>query len=152
MFEIISSILKYAFTIIIYIFIFNVIRLILIDIRSMNDKTKARESNHHYLKLVSVKGVLDFKIEDIYLLESDTSVGRDKENTICLDDGFLSTSHAVFMKKKNGFYLKDNGSTNGTLLNDKRLGTKPVRLVNGDRIMLGRSEFLYVIDKRQGEK
>jgi hypothetical protein len=152
MFEIISSILKYAFTIIIYIFIFNVIRLILIDIRSMNEKTKTRESGHSYLKLVSVHGVLDFKIEEIYLLESDTSVGRSKENTICLDDTFLSASHAVFIKKKNGFYVKDSGSTNGTALNGKRIGVKPVRLKDGDRITLGRSEFLFVNDKRQGDK
>lgn len=152
MFEIVSSILRYAFTIIIYIFIFNVIRLILLDIQSMNEKTGQKDVHDCYLKLLSVQGVLDFKIEEIYPLPGDASIGRAKENTINLDDAFLSTTHAIINKKRKTFYLKDNGSTNGTFLNGKRLGAKPVRLKNGDKINLGRCEFLFVRDKRQGDK
>src|SRR6478752_7380447 len=45
-------------------------------------------------------------------------------------------AHVFFDKEKNAFFLEDLNSTNGTLLNGKRL-TGAKRLEAGDRIYLG---------------
>ncbi|MCX7773505.1 MAG: FHA domain-containing protein [Clostridia bacterium] len=152
MFEIISSLLKYAFTVIIYIFILSIIRLILIDIRSMSEKSSPKGAARCFLKLVSVQGVLDFKIEEVYLLTTDISIGRSPNNGISLDDTFLSGIHACFIDKRGSFWLRDNESTNGTFVNGKKLGKKPVKLKNGDKIHLGRIDFLFVSEKRMGDR
>lgn len=151
MFEIISSILKYVFITIIYVFIFDIIRLIYLDIRSMSVKSLPNAAGIPYLKLVSLKYSFDFKLEESYLLTGDTTIGRSKENGIRIEDPFLSGMQAIFIKKENLFYLQDAGSTNGTELNGKRLGTESAILKDGDRIHAGQLDFLYVNGERQGE-
>lgn len=149
MFEIVSSILKYAFTLIIYIFIFNIIRLILLDIRSMGEKSRSSDTFRYSLKLCGVQGVSGFSIEPVYTLYGEATLGRAPENTITIEDDFLSSTHARFIKKRKAYFIMDNNSTNGIKLNGKRLGTRAVRLKNGDHIHLGRCEFLFVIEKGQ---
>ena len=68
MYEIISSILKYVFITVIYIFIFDIIRMIYLDIRSMSGKSLPKSAGIPYLKLVSLKYSFDFKLEESYLL------------------------------------------------------------------------------------
>lgn len=150
MFEIVSSVLKYVFTIIIYIFILNIIRLILLDIRSMSEKSKTVETLRYHLRCIGIQGVQGFRLDEVYPLDGDVSIGRMPENTLWIDDSFLSTTHALLIKKRKGYYLKDNTSTNGTFYNGKRLGKKAVRLKNGDKIRLGSMEFLFVADKGTG--
>lgn len=151
MFEIISLILKYVFITIIYVFIFDIIRLIYLDIRSMSGKNLSKAVSIPYLKLVSLKYSFDFKLEESYLLTGDTTIGRSKDNRIRIEDPFLSGMQAIFTKKENLFYLQDAGSTNGTELNGKRLSMEPVLLKDGDRIHAGQLDFLYVNGERQGE-
>lgn len=152
MFEIISSILKYVFITIIYVFIFDIIRLIYLDIRSMSSqKGLPKTANIPYLKLISLKYGFDFRLEESYLLTGDTTIGRSRKNRICIEDPFLSGVQAVFTKKEDSFLIQDAGSTNGTELNGKRLGTESVLLKDGDRIHTGQLDFLYVNCERQGE-
>lgn len=147
MFEIVSSIFKYAFTLIIYIFIFNVIKLILLDIRSMREQSYLGNTPRYVLKLSGIKGVADFTIKPVYSLSKVTTIGRASENTITIEDDFLSSTHACIIKKRNNYYIKDNHSTNGTMLNGKRLGKRAARLKHGDQIHLGRCQFQFVMDK-----
>ena len=78
-------------------------------------------------------------------------MGRSRENRIRIEDPYLSGVQAVFTKKEGSFYLHDAGSTNGTELNGKRLGSEPVLLMDGDRVHAGQLDFLYVNGERQGE-
>lgn len=151
MFEIISSLLKYVFITIIYVFIFGIMRLIYLDIRSMSAKSSTPAVGLPYLKLVSLKDSFDFTLEESYLLTGDTMIGRSQENGIHIEDPFLSGRHAIFTKKEDSYYLQDIGSTNGTELNGSRLGAEPVLLKDGDRIHVGQLDFLYVRSERQGE-
>ncbi|MCR4436546.1 MAG: FHA domain-containing protein [Clostridiales bacterium] len=151
MFEIISSLLKYVFITIIYIFIFGIMRLIYLDIRSMSAKNFPKAVSLPYLKLVSLKDHFNFKVEESYLLTEDTTIGRSRGNSIHIEDPFLSGRHAILTKKGGSFYIQDVGSTNGTELNGTRLGTEPVLLKDGDRIHAGQLDFLYVSGERQGE-
>jgi hypothetical protein len=151
MYEVLSSLLKYVFITIIYVFIFGIVRLIYLDIRSMSEKSLQKEKCLPYLKLLSIKDRFDFKLEESYLLTGDTTLGRSKENKIHIGDPFLSGIQAVFTKKEDSYYLQDAGSTNGTILNGTRLGAEPVLLKDGDRIHAGQLDFIYVSGERQGE-
>lgn len=65
-----------------------------------------------------------------------TTLGRDVNNAIVLDDPFVSSSHAVLHFRGRTWYIEDLGSTNGTYVNGARVeGIVPVGW--GDELQLG---------------
>lgn len=147
MFEILSSLLKYIFITVIYLFIFAIIRMIYLDIHSMNSGRSLGNHNLPYLKLVNRRDSLDFKVEESYVLEDGLTVGRTLGNGISIADPYLSGRHAMFMNKESSYLLQDLKSTNGTLVNNQKLVDMPVRLKDGDRIHIGQLDFLYVMGR-----
>jgi diguanylate cyclase (GGDEF)-like protein len=79
--------------------------------------------------------------------ERGTSLGRSGENLFQLSDPTVSRRHAfVWMDSRGLFYLRDEGSTNGTFLNGQRLESRrPARVENGDRIQLGTGVLLKLV-------
>lgn len=148
MFELLSSLLKYIFTTIIYLFIFSIIRLIYLDIRSMNSQSRTSNGNFPYIKLINRRDSLDFKVEESYVLDNNRVIGRAMNSEISIADPFLSSRHARFLLKEGKYYLEDMGSTNGTYINSNRLGMIPVALKDGDKIRAGQMDFLFVSAKR----
>ena len=72
------------------------------------------------------------------MLDRPVTLGRDPKAELTLQDEGISRRHCriAFDKEKGAFFIEDLGSTNGTLLNGKRLqATK--KLEAGDRIYLG---------------
>ncbi|MEX1265226.1 MAG: FHA domain-containing protein [Actinomycetota bacterium] len=63
-------------------------------------------------------------------------VGRAAECELALDDTFVSQQHARLFAKDGSWYVEDLGSTNGTFVNDQRLGA-PAMVHPGDRIRTG---------------
>ena len=66
-----------------------------------------------------------------------------KYNTTCrlhyaiYDNNKVSRSHATFLKENGQYFIRDNQSRNGTLLNGKALmPLKPTALKDGDEICL----------------
>ena len=77
-----------------------------------------------------------------YQLSNDrTSVGRKPHNDIQLEDPTVSGEHAVFLHLQH-FYVEDLGSTNGVILNGKRVTKR--QLNTGDVIRIGRHEFKFI--------
>jgi pSer/pThr/pTyr-binding forkhead associated (FHA) protein len=76
-------------------------------------------------------------------LEPATSLGRVAGNTIVIDDPHTSARHAELRFARGQWWLRELGSSNGTLLNDE-----PVRAVvgvrPGDVIQCGRVRFRLV--------
>lgn len=54
-------------------------------------------------------------------------IGKLEDNDIVLQDPRVSRNHAVIVKEAGKFYVYDNGSTNGTFLNNVRLPAKKIR-------------------------
>jgi pSer/pThr/pTyr-binding forkhead associated (FHA) protein len=75
------------------------------------------------------------------LVEETYTIGRSPENAIRLDDSSVSGRHAEIVVVTESCYLKDLGSTNGTLVNDKPAAD--VQLRAGDRIRFGRVEAVF---------
>lgn len=74
---------------------------------------------------------------EIKLTET-TTIGRDSDNDVIIDDKFVSRHHCIIQKIKYAYFLKDTDSTNGTFLNGGCIPQdKYVRLNHGDTIRLG---------------
>jgi pSer/pThr/pTyr-binding forkhead associated (FHA) protein len=145
-FEILSSLLKYIFVTIIYLFIYGVIRLIYLDIKSASSQNFQIKKNTPYLKLINIREHFDFKVEEIYMLGKDVDIGRAVRNSIVINDPYMSTRHARFSFKDGKYFIEDLGSTNGTLVNGKYVKNITQPLKDGDKIRIGQVDFLFVND------
>jgi hypothetical protein len=81
-------------------------------------------------------GATSFSSGEALPLRPITRLGRASDSTIRLDDTFISGEHAVIMLRDGGWWIADQGSTNGTAVNDQ-----PVRgeaeLRPGDVVAIG---------------
>src|SRR5689334_6843419 len=67
-----------------------------------------------------------------------TVVGRVEGADIVLDHGTVSSRHARFEPRDDGWWVVDVGSTGGTFVNEEAIGyTGARRLVQGDMVGLG---------------
>lgn len=68
------------------------------------------------------------------------TVGRTKNNDICLASSFISKFHAYFKKEGDSWTLTDSGSSNGTEVEGQRVASrKPVKIDSGTSIRFGRA-------------
>lgn len=143
MFELISQVLKYVFIIIIYLFIFSILRLMYLDIRQMGTRGTSLENS--YLKVVNRLDSLSFKMQEYYLLGGSVTLGRSSKNDIVIKDKFVSKNHLNITERNGIFYLEDLNSANGTYLNGEEVdaGTL-IELQNGDKIGVGFIQFIFV--------
>ena len=140
---VLSKMLTYIFVIIIYVFIFVIIRMIFLDIRTMYRK-KSGGLADAYLKLINLRHELDYAVEGSYEVSDTELIGRGKRCDISIGDKYLSTKNSRIFKKSGKFYLEDLDSTNGTFLNGEELSDQAVELLDGDKITVGRTNFLFV--------
>lgn len=72
-----------------------------------------------------------------FVLDKNTvRVGRGADNGIVLEGDSVSRRHAHFERRNSAWYVVDDGSTNGTYLNEDQIVRESV-LGNGDRIKVG---------------
>jgi pSer/pThr/pTyr-binding forkhead associated (FHA) protein len=65
------------------------------------------------------------------------SIGRNVNNTIYVEDDFVSTNHAMLTFRGRSWFIEDQGSTNGTYVTGHRI-ERPVALSFGDELTIGR--------------
>lgn len=140
MFNVLSLIFKYIFIIIIYMFIFSIIRLIYLDIKGMDF---IGSGDYAYLKLINRKDSLPFKINEYYTIDEELSLGRRGSNDIIIKNPYVSKNHFKIVKDEENYFLEDLDSANGTYLNGEIL-EDAVELKNGDILKVGNIEFLFV--------
>lgn len=70
-------------------------------------------------------------------LDHYTTIGRSRGNSMVLDDGFVSGSHAEVMFDQGSWWVVDLDSTNGTFVNGRRVHTR-VPISTGDVLQFGR--------------
>jgi hypothetical protein len=81
-------------------------------------------------------------IKDFPLHKGNLTIGRKGDNTIVLGDPQVSGYHARIDRKESDFILIDLQSTNGTLVNNRRIFSH--RLAHGDRITIGKHALLFI--------
>ncbi len=75
-------------------------------------------------------------------------LGRGRENDVVLDDAAVSRRHATVWIGQGRCYVRDEGSTNGTFVNERRI-TGPQELQPGDRLRIGAAVFYLTAQPRQ---
>jgi Zn-dependent protease with chaperone function len=73
-----------------------------------------------------------------------TRLGRNPDNDIVVDNDRVSRYHAEIVRQDNEFTVVDKQSRNGIWLNGSRIDAS-APLKNGDRLRIGRQEFLFTI-------
>ncbi|MFC1745326.1 sigma 54-interacting transcriptional regulator [Candidatus Riflebacteria bacterium] len=76
--------------------------------------------------------------------------GRGKHSPLKIQDPTISREHFCIEVTAAGIFLKDLDSKNATFVNEKRIKSKKI-INNGDRILAGRSEFIFFISKSPEE-
>ncbi|HEY7691389.1 MAG TPA: FHA domain-containing protein [Gaiellaceae bacterium] len=139
-------ILKILFLLLLYLFIWRIVRTASRDLRLPQESFVLAPDQAARL-LGGTKPVATGRIvfPDGHKrgLDSRTvSVGRSAENDIPLEDDFTSARHARIEPRRDGVWVSDAGSTNGTYVNGAKL-SKPHRLKAGDVIRVGNTDLRY---------
>ncbi len=112
--------------------------------------TAAADGLTHYVQGI-VQGVHAYLITNLMGDESETllqpqmvwTLGRNRQVGILLRDSGLSRRHAVIQYiTRQGFYMIDLNSMNGTFVNGLRLKQRHL-LEDGDRVSLGNTSFIF---------
>jgi two-component system cell cycle response regulator len=72
-----------------------------------------------------------------------TRIGRGADNHIILDGDSVSRRHAHLERRGDTWFMLDDGSTNGTYVNDEQIA-RASPLSNGDRVKVGPTIFKYL--------
>jgi chromosome segregation ATPase len=78
-----------------------------------------------------------------FVLRGRTTIGRDSDNDLPLPINSVSRHHAVLIPAFRSALLQDLGSTNGVLVNRRRV--RCARLEHGDVITLGEAKLRYTV-------
>jgi pSer/pThr/pTyr-binding forkhead associated (FHA) protein len=139
-------ILKILFLVLLYLFIWRIVRTASRDLRLPQESfvlTPQQASGLLGKGQPPNTGRLLFPDGQVHVLDSRSlTVGRSAENDIALEDDFASARHARVEPRRDGVWVSDAGSTNGTYVNGSKLA-KPHRLKPGDVIRVGGTDLRY---------
>jgi pSer/pThr/pTyr-binding forkhead associated (FHA) protein len=78
-----------------------------------------------------------------FTVEGDrVGIGRSPDAEIFLDDVTVSRNHALIVRRKDGLYIDDLGSLNGTYVNRRRIESH--KLDDADEIQIGKYKLSYL--------
>ena len=104
--------IRILFLVLLYGFLFAVARVLMRDLRAAS---KGPAELGRLVVLASPQA--EPPLGTSFPLDAVTTLGRDVNNTIVVDDPFASAEHAVLTFRGRAWYVEDLGSTNGTFVN-----------------------------------
>jgi hypothetical protein len=146
-------VLKLAFLVLLYLFIWRIVRSAARDVRMPQESFVLAPGSVPGLgqedprvdsgRLVVVRSPALEEGDELSLDSSALLVGRGARNDVDLTaDEYASSEHARIEPRRDGVWLEDVGSTNGTYLNGIQL-TRAKRLTPGDVVRIGETELRY---------
>lgn len=131
-FLVVIWVVRLLFLALLYLVLFRVVRTLLSDLRAA-----AREPGTTLGRLVVLESPAgEPAVGRSFDLDAITTLGRDVNNAIVVEDPFASSDHAVLTYRGRSWYLEDLGSTNGTFLNGRPIATvSPLGF--GDEVAVG---------------
>ena len=147
--------LKAAFLVLLYLFIWRIVRTASRDLRVPQESfvlnpeqaaaagLPAPEPDPQMGRLVVIRSnAIDENTE--YELDSrGISIGRGGPNDVRLDgDDYASANHARVEPRRDGVWIEDVGSTNGTFVNGVRL-SRARKLASGDLVRVGGTDLRF---------
>jgi len=146
-------VLKIAFLVLLYLFIWRIVRTASRDLRVPQESFILAPSSQAGVqpgwsgrvtgRLIVVKSPVLDEGEDFELDSAQLTIGRGGQNDIPIrSDEYASARHARFEPRHDGVWVQDLGSTNGTYLNGARLD-RPRRLSPGDIVRVGETDLRF---------
>jgi hypothetical protein len=123
---------RLLFLALLYLFLYRVITALVRDLRAA-----AREPLSSLGRLVVLEAPSgEPEPGRSFDLDAITTLGRDVNNAIVIDDPFASADHAVLTYRGRGWYVEDLGSTNGTYVNGRAVASA-APILYGDEVSIG---------------
>jgi pSer/pThr/pTyr-binding forkhead associated (FHA) protein len=148
--ETVLLVLKVAFLVLLYVFIWRIVRTASRDLRLPQDTmmlVPGAPAAAPALRLGRLVVEKSPSLDDGLSFELDSkpiTVGRGGQNDVVLDgDEFASARHARIEPRRDGVWVHDLGSTNGTYVNGAQID-RPRRLTQGDIVRVGETDLRYV--------
>jgi chemotaxis protein MotB len=91
----------------------------------------------------------DGQREVVHVLGRKTTIGRTPENDLQIDVKYISRHHAVILAGPAHTIIEDLNSTNGVMVNGKRITRQALN--DGDLVTIARAEYRFAL-RRSGEK
>jgi hypothetical protein len=145
-------VLKVAFLVLLYLFIWRIVRSAARDVRMPQESFILAPGSVPGLgseppletgRLVVVNSPALPEGDELTLNSSALRLGRGSDNDVNLArDEYASSKHARVEPRRDGVWVEDIGSTNGTYLNGIRL-TRAKKLAPGDVVRIGETELRY---------
>jgi hypothetical protein len=80
---------------------------------------------------------------EVFALDGERmTIGRSPDAEVFLDDVTVSRNHALLVRRRDGLYVDDLGSLNGTYVNRHRIESH--RLSDGDELQVGKYKLTYL--------
>lgn len=139
---IIILILRFAVVLLLYFFLWQVLRFVIRDLRASGSASFDGSLKSPYGSLVVLRaGQSGVAAGKMFPLSPSNVIGRSIENCeIALNDSFLSSQHARLELRGDAWVLDDLDSTNGTFVNEMEV-RNPTIVDIGDVIRVGRVEM-----------
>jgi hypothetical protein len=125
-------VLRLGFLAAVYLFLLLVVRALRRDLRVSVDR--ADRPVGRLMVLAASGGTPPPGTE--FPLGAANTIGRDINNSVVLDEDFVSARHAALSYRGRAWYVEDLGSTNGVWVNGARIETA-APLVWGDELQVG---------------
>ena len=142
LFSILGMVLQYSLLVLIYYFLFKVIKIAYIDLTLENTSTHTSSTVSIQAKLVVIDSGHVKLAQSSFLLDETLYIGRSESNGIIIDDSFVSHEHASINKYQQSYWLTDLNSTNKTYLNGQPI-TETMLLKNNDLVKIGPVTFSF---------
>ncbi|MFN2467369.1 MAG: FHA domain-containing protein [Gaiellaceae bacterium] len=144
--------LKAAFLVLLYLFIWRIVRTASRDLRLPQESMVLPPHQARQLigrsalptgrLVVLASPAIDVGTERV-LDSAPITVGRGQQNDVQIErDDFASARHARFEPRRDGVWVEDAGSTNGTYVNGARL-SQARRLRPGDVVRIGQTDLRF---------
>jgi hypothetical protein len=143
--------LKIAFLVVLYLFIWRIVRTASKDLRSPQESfimtpegaRERKEQRRAAGRLTVVKSPALSEGHSIGIDSAAISIGRGGQNDVAIErDEFASSAHARLTPRRDGVWVEDVGSTNGTFVNGEQV-VKARRLVPSDVVRIGETELRF---------
>jgi hypothetical protein len=137
-----TTIFRFAIIAIVYIIIFLALRIMYKDIKGGGRKKELKKKSFG-LEILETGKNSNLKKGGIIPIRGELTIGRRNNNSLILEDQFVSGSHARIFVKNTDYMIEDLGSTNGTVVNEERLEGRAI-LRAGDEIEIGSAVFKVI--------
>ncbi len=135
--------LRLAFILLLYLFLYQVVRVSSRELVELARRPARAGSSLTPPRLTVVEPAESgLAPGTVIALQPLTTIGRNPECVIVLDEPFVSGNHAVLTLERDRWWLQDQGSTNGTFVNGSRVaGTTGIQ--SGDIVQFGRVKLRF---------